>query len=162
MLPFVNGRDIVCGFLQYWHVKCNLLLTYDYSACLLIAKICSLISLYIVNHQECFKKITTTKIFTRNNQLWTRLVPSFLIIRRGFVRCNFIGHQGWNGRESTNQIRQYISHIDTLYILFHCLLIHNFSRLLLGFGLFKHFSLLSPARDGIFVFLPSSRMSRVS
>ncbi len=111
--------DIVCGFLQYWHVKCNLQFTYAYSACLLTAQICSLISLYIVNQQEHLKKIITTNIFSRNHQLRRRLPPSFRLIRRRFVRRNFIGHHGWNGRESTNQLRQHISHIITLYFLFH-------------------------------------------
>ncbi len=105
--------DIVCGFLQYWHVKCNLPLTYIYSACLLTAKMCSLISLYIVNHKECFKKIITTIIFSRKHQLRKRLLPYFMLMQRGFVRRNFIGHHRWNGRESTNQLRQHISHANS-------------------------------------------------
>ncbi len=43
----------------------------------------------------------------------------FVNTTRGFVRRNFIGHHGWNGRESTNQLRQHISHIATLHFLFH-------------------------------------------
>ncbi len=46
-------------------------------------------------------------------------------MRLGFVRRNFIGHHGWNGRESTNQLQQHISHIETLYFLFYRLLVHN-------------------------------------
>ncbi len=72
-------------------------------------KICSLISLYIVNHRECFKKIITMITFSRNHQLRKRLPPSFKLMRHGFVRRNFIGPDGWNGRESTNQLRQHIS-----------------------------------------------------
>ncbi len=108
-----------CGFLQYWHVKCNLPLTYAYSACLLTANICSLVSLYIVNHQECFKKIIMTIIFSRNHKLRTRLPPSFMLMWHRFVRRNFIGHHGWNDWESTNQLRQHINHIKTLSFIFH-------------------------------------------
>ncbi len=61
------------------------------------------------------------KTFSRNHQLSTRLPPSFLLIQCGFVRRNFIGHRRWNGRESTNQLRQHISHIATLYFMFHLL-----------------------------------------
>ncbi len=68
----VNSVHIHCLLLradhQFWHVKCNLPLTYVYSACSLTANICWLISLYIVNHQECFKKIITTVLFSRNHQ----------------------------------------------------------------------------------------------
>ncbi len=131
-----------CGFLQDWPVNCNLPLTYDYSACLLTANICSHISLYIVNYQECFKKIITTIIFSRNHQLRRRLPLYFMLMRRRFVRCNFIGHHGWNGRESANQLWQHISHIKTLYFLSHQPLMHNLLRLLPCFGYFKHFSRL--------------------
>ncbi len=48
-----------CGFLQYWHIKFNLLPTYAYPACLITTNICSLIFLYIVNHQQCLDKIMT-------------------------------------------------------------------------------------------------------
>ncbi len=37
---------------------------------------------------------------------------------------------------------QHISYIETLYFLFHRLLVHDFSRLLPGFGHFRHFSRL--------------------
>ncbi len=111
------------------------------------------ISLYIINHLECFKKIITTIIFIRNHQLRRRLLPSFMLMRRGFVRCNFIGYHGWNGQGSTNQLWQHISHVEHLYFLFHRLLVHNFSQLWPGLGHFKYFSHLSPARDCIFVFL---------
>ncbi len=52
-----------------------------------------------------------TVIFSRNHQLRTRLAPSFMLMRRRFVRCNYIGHQGWNVWESTNQLQQHISHM---------------------------------------------------
>ncbi len=59
---------------------------------------------HIVNHQECFKNIITTVIFSRNHQpRRPRLPPFFMLMPHGFVRCNFIGHHGWNGWESTNQ-----------------------------------------------------------
>ncbi len=82
-------------------------------------------SLITRNTEECFKKIITMKLFSRNHQLRGRLPPSFMLVRRGFVRRNFIGHHGWNGRESTNQLQQHISHIATLYFLFHHILVHN-------------------------------------
>ncbi len=51
-------------------------------------------------------------IFSRNHQpRRTRLPPCFMLMQRGFVRCNFIGHHVWNGQESTNQLRQHISHM---------------------------------------------------
>ncbi len=101
-LTFVNSRDIVCGFLQYWHVKCNLPLTYAYSACLPTSKICSHISLYIVNHQECFKKIITMKVLSRNHQLRTRLPPSFVLIRRRVCKMQF----RWSSRMEWPRINQ--------------------------------------------------------
>ncbi len=160
---FVNSRDIVCGFPQYWHVKCNLPLTYAYCTCLVTAKICSLIPIYIVNHQKCLKKIITTNISPRNHQP-RRLPSSFMLMRCRFVRCNFIGHNGRNGRESTNQLQQHIRHIETLYFLFHWLLIHDkIYRDAISPSVYTVLDILkmSPARDGIFVFLPSSWMSRV-
>ncbi len=48
-----------------------------------------------------------------------------MLMWRGFVRRNFISHHRWNGRESTNQLQQHISHIETLYFLFHRLLVDN-------------------------------------
>ncbi len=81
-------------------VKSNLPLTYTYSACLLTANICSLISLHIVNHQECFKNIITTVIFSRNHlPKRPRLHPFFMLIPHRFVKRNFIGHHGreWPG-----------------------------------------------------------------
>ncbi len=45
----------------------------------------------------------------------TRLPPSLRILR-GFVRRNVIGHHGWNGRESTNQLRQHISHMEYVHV----------------------------------------------
>ncbi len=45
----------------------------------------------------------------------TRLPPSLKILR-GFVRCNVIGHHGWNGRESTNQLRQHIIHMESVHV----------------------------------------------
>ncbi len=43
------------------------MLTYTYSACLLTTNICSLISLYIVNHQECFKKKITGNFLQKSS-----------------------------------------------------------------------------------------------
>ncbi len=79
--------------------KCNLLLTYAYSTCLLTTHVCSLISLHIVNHQECFKNIITTVIFSRNHQPRRPRLPPFVML------MPFIGYHRWNGRESTNQPR---------------------------------------------------------
>ncbi len=45
----------------------------------------------------------------------TRLPPSLRILC-GFVRRNGIGHHGWNGRESTNQLRQHISHMEYVHV----------------------------------------------
>ncbi len=150
-LAFVNGKDIVCGC--YSIDTLNVI----YSSHTLILLVC-LLQKYVhlspytsLNHQECFKKIITTIIFSRNHQL-RKLPPSFMLMRRRFVRSNFIGHDWWNGRELTNQLRQHISHIETLYFWFHQLLLHNFSQLSPGFNHFKHFSHLSCDRDGIFVF----------
>ncbi len=53
------------------------------------------------------------EIITRAEK--TRLPPSLRILR-GFVRRNVIGHHVWNGRESTNQLRQHISHIEYVHV----------------------------------------------
>ncbi len=47
----------------------NLPPTYTYPACLLSTNICSLISKYIVNHQECFKKIIRMVILSIDHHL---------------------------------------------------------------------------------------------
>ncbi len=53
-----------------------------------------------------------TVIFSRNHQRRRpRLPPSFMLMRRGFVRCNFIGHHGWDGQESINQPRSFCRHV---------------------------------------------------
>ncbi len=62
--------------------------------------------------KNALKKIITTVIFSINHQpKRTRLPPSFMLMRHRFVRRNFIGHHGWNGQESTNQLWQHISHM---------------------------------------------------
>ncbi len=159
-----NSSDIIVGSskLQYWHVKCNLPLIYAYSACLLTANICSHISLYIVIHWECFKIIITMVIFSRNRQLrWTRLPPSLVnamqVCKTQFHWSSWMEWPGINQSASTT----HQPWETLLYFLFHRLLVHDFSRLSPGFGHFKHFSGLSPTRDSIFVFIPSSRMSWV-
>ncbi len=59
-------------------------------------------------------------IVSRNHHLsWDargRLLPSLKVMLRGFVRRNIIGHHGCNGRESTNQVWQHISHRKRSYI----------------------------------------------
>ncbi len=42
----------------------------------------------------------------------------FELVLHGFVRCNFIGHHGWNGRESTNQLWQHISDMEYGHVFF--------------------------------------------
>ncbi len=50
--------------------------------------------------------------FSRNHQpRRPRLPPFFMLIPHRFVRRNFIGHHGWNGRESTNQSRSFCRHV---------------------------------------------------
>ncbi len=63
--------------------------------------------------RNALKQIITTVILSRNHQLRRRLPPSFMLMWHRFVRCNFIGHDGWNGQESTNQLRQHISHVNS-------------------------------------------------
>ncbi len=43
-------------------------------------------------------------------------ITTILILLRGFVRCNFIGFHRWNGRESTNQLRQHISDMEYVHL----------------------------------------------
>ncbi len=35
-----------------------------------------------------------------------------MLMRRRFVRCNFIGHHRWNGRKSSNQLRSFCRHVN--------------------------------------------------
>ncbi len=66
----------------------------------------------LVNQQECFKQIITTVIFSRNHQpRRPRLLPHFMLMPCRFIRCNFIGHHGWNGWESTDQPRSFCYHV---------------------------------------------------
>ncbi len=58
-------------------------------------------------------------IFSRNHKLKrTRLPPSFMLMHNRFVRCHFISHHGQNSRESSNQLRQHISHINLCFSCF--------------------------------------------
>ncbi len=72
-------------------------------------------SLWIVWPMSENSKIIMKVNVSRNHHLsWEalgRLPPYLKEMLRGFVRCNFIDHHGWNGRESTNQLQQHISHM---------------------------------------------------
>ncbi len=60
-------------------------------------------------------------------------------MRCEFVRRNFIGYNGWNGWESTNQLRQHISH----WKLSSIFLVLSFEgRFQTAFTLQKHISLV--------------------
>ncbi len=106
------------ALLQCQRIQCTCICLFCLFA--FTTNICFHISLYIVNYWECFKIIIA---IARNHQLKTRLLPFFMLMQRRFVKCNFIDHHRWNGRESTNQLWQHISYIKTLYFLFHRLLI---------------------------------------
>ncbi len=45
-----------------------------------------------------------------------KIAAIFELLLLGFVRRNFIGHHRWNGRESTNQLRQHISHKEYAHV----------------------------------------------
>ncbi len=92
-----------------------------------------------------------TIIFSRNHQpRRMRLLSSFMLTWCRFVRRNFIGHHGWNGRESTNQLRWDISHIKPLYLLFyylmqiHALLLNDVPKIELYYPVLKFPSISPP------------------
>ncbi len=91
------------GFFQVWHIKCNLPLTCAYSACLLTANICSLISLYIINHQECFKKIVTIGNFLQKSSAEkTKIATNFYVNATQVCKTQF----HWSSRMEWPGINQ--------------------------------------------------------
>ncbi len=124
------------------------------------ANICSLIPLYIVNHQEFVKKNNNDSNFLQKSRAEkNNIAPSFMLMWHGFVRRNFIGHNGWS--ESTNQLRQHISHKKPCmfrFIVWGRPALYWYKDnpgFLPIFFSFYHYSCLSPNQNGIFMFLPS-------
>ncbi len=90
----------------------------------------------------------------------TILPQSFMLMLCSLVRCTFIGHHGWNGWESTNQLQQHISHMKPCI---SCFIIWGRSVLYWSkdnpsflpiLSVFKNYSQFSPDWDANFLFLP--------
>ncbi len=78
---------------------------------------CSPLLIYTFDILECNRTHSKT-IVSRNHQRSreNNNATIFELVLRGFVRRNFIGHHGWNGQESTNQLRQHISDMEYVHV----------------------------------------------